>query len=196
MFLKAPRPGLVKVRLAAAIGPEAASAAYRQLVERLLASLGRLDPVQLCFTPDDAVAEIQPWLAARWTAAPQGDGDLGARLERAFDQAFAAEARRVVIIGSDCPDIAVPDIEAAWAALRESDVVLGPATDGGYWLVGLRAPQPQLFRGIPWSTAAVLTETLARARLAGLSVHLLRALSDVDTVEDWKSFLTRDPAHE
>jgi rSAM/selenodomain-associated transferase 1 len=121
---------------------------------------------------------------------------FGERLDRAFTEAFGTGARRVVVIGSDCPEIASDDIEKAWAALREFDLVLGPATDGGYWLLGLRAPQPQLFRGIPWSSATVLNETLARARPTGLSVHLLRELSDIDTVEDWRTFLARNATSE
>ena len=81
------------------------------------------------------------------------------------------------------------DIAEAWTALERQDVVLGPATDGGYWLIGLRSPQPALFQNIHWSTDAVLRETQDRARAAKLSVHLLRRLSDVDTETDWQEYL-------
>jgi rSAM/selenodomain-associated transferase 1 len=191
VFVKAPRPGLVKTRLADALGPARACVIYRQLLERLLECLRSLGPVELRFTPDDAFEEIQPWLAPQWRAASQDAGNLGERIERAFADAFSADAKRVAVIGSDCPDVSAQDIETAWAALRTFDVVLGPATDGGYWLIGLRGPQSLLFRNMPWSSAAVLQETLSRARTAGLRVHLLRELSDVDTVEGWKNFLGR-----
>lgn len=192
VFVKAPRAGFVKTRLAESIGPEKASAVYGQLVTRLLARLGRPGPVQLRFTPDAAAPEIKPWLRSRWTVAPQGSGDLGQRLERAFAEAFRTGAQRVVVIGSDCPEVSADDIEAAWAALRKFDLVLGPATDGGYWLVGLPSPRRELFREIPWSSARVLHETLTRAQESGLKVHLLRELSDVDTIEDWNAFLAKN----
>jgi rSAM/selenodomain-associated transferase 1 len=157
----------------------------------LLIQLQSLKNVELCFSPDDAAREIQPWLSAARTSAPQGEGDLGERLCRAFGRAFRSQARRVVIIGSDCPEVTEADIRAAWDGLRAHDVVLGPARDGGYWLIGLRSLQPALFRGIPWSTADVLAATQERARVAGLRVQLLRELSDIDTVEDWRRFAGR-----
>lgn len=185
VFVKAPRPGRVKTRLAAALGPEAAAAAYRALTERVLANVRELPGVELRYAPDDALAEIQPWLQPGWRARPQGEGDLGARLERAFGEAFAEGARRVVVIGSDCPAVSAGDVRAARASLTEADVVLGPARDGGYWLVGLSRPQPALFRDIPWSTDAVFALTRQRARELRLRTALLRELVDVDTLEDW-----------
>ena len=95
---------------------------------------------------------------------------------------------RVVIIGSDCPEVTTGDIRAAWRELRTHDVVLGPATDGGYWLIGLRQTRPELFAGIAWSSETVLAETLRRAKSAGLHIQLLRILADVDTAEDWEAY--------
>ncbi len=193
VFVKAPRAGQVKTRLARAIGADAANVAYRRLAETVLDSLRELPQVQLRFAPDDAANEIRPWLRADWNALEQGAGDLGARLERGFDEAFAGGAQRVVVIGSDCPDISVADVQDAWDALRRADVVLGPATDGGYWLLGLRAPQPALLQNMEWSTSTVLAETLARCKASRLRVRQLRELSDVDTIEDWRRFLARSP---
>ncbi|MBI3418315.1 MAG: TIGR04282 family arsenosugar biosynthesis glycosyltransferase [Verrucomicrobia bacterium] len=189
VFLKAPRVGVVKTRLAESIGAEAACAAYRRLVEILVVNLSALDQVELRFTPNDAVAEMQPWLRNGWRCTPQGAGDLGARLQRAFTEAFAAGAARVVIIGSDCPAVTEDDIADAWRMLETHEVVLGPARDGGYWLVGLREPQPALFGDMIWSTSTVLSETLRRAERSDLRAHLLRELADVDTLEDWQEFL-------
>ncbi|MBM3838107.1 MAG: glycosyltransferase [Verrucomicrobia bacterium] len=189
IFLKAPRIGSVKTRLAAAIGPTPAAAAYRTLVEALLDRLAGCAGIELHYTPEDALEEICPWLRPGWTARPQCSGDLGQRLQTAFQSSFTAGARRTLVIGSDCPFIGPPDIEAAWSALTDHDVVLGPATDGGYWLIGLNAPQEHLFKGISWSTETVLRETLNRCQTSGLRTVLLRELRDVDTKEDWQAYL-------
>jgi rSAM/selenodomain-associated transferase 1 len=188
VFLKAPRPGQVKTRLAKNIGAEAACAAYRQLTETVLDRVSPQSSAQLRYAPDDAFAEIQPWLRPGWEAAAQGPGDLGERLHAAFVETFNQGAARVVIIGSDCPGVSARDIEAAWAALKANDVVIGPATDGGYWLIGLREPQSALFKEMAWSTKTVFQETVKRCEAAGLSVKLLRELADVDTETDWLAY--------
>lgn len=188
VFLKAPRRSTVKTRLAAELGADDALAAYLELASVTLSNLAALAPVELRFTPDDAGSEIAPWLQAGWSSAPQGNGDLGARLARSFGDAFRAGHERVVVIGSDCPYLTGDDIRTAWEGLAENDVVIGPATDGGYWLLGLRSAQPDLFEGIDWSTASVLSQTLQRAEAAQLSVTLLRELSDVDTATDWQTW--------
>jgi uncharacterized protein len=188
IFLKAPRPGQVKTRLAKTIGAEAACAAYRQLTETVLDRVSPLSGVHLRYAPDDAFAEIQPWLRPGWEAAAQGPGDLGERLRTAFVETFNRRARQVVVIGSDCPGVTARDIETAWAGLQENDVVIGPATDGGYWLIGLREPQPGLFKNMAWSTKTVFQETVERCKAAGLRVRLLRELADVDTEADWIAY--------
>ena len=184
IFVKAPRPGFVKTRLAATMGSENACDAYCKLVRTLLDNLAELPHVELRYTPYDAESEISQWLCEGWAAVPQGEGDLGERMHRAI-----AEARcPAIVIGSDCPGIKMTDIRSAHEALAKHDVALGPAVDGGYWLIGLRAPCPALFNDIQWSTNNVLDETLARSKKAGLSVYLLRELADVDTAEDWTAF--------
>ena len=189
VFVKAPREGEVKTRLAATVGTRKACAVYRELVGTVLRRIGALKAVELRFTPDDAGAEIQPWLQAGWTARPQGEGDLGVRMNLAFEDSFAEGAGRVVIIGSDCPSVASADIRTAWKELSAHDVVLGPAIDGGYWLIGLRAAQAPLFEGIAWSGDQVLGQTLQRARTLGLRIQLLRILADIDTEEDWNAYV-------
>jgi rSAM/selenodomain-associated transferase 1 len=182
IFVKAPRPGFVKTRLAAAIGNEAACGAYRQLAETVLAHLAPLPRLELRFTPDDAEDEITHWLSDGWTAHPQGEGDLGERMHRAFTEAKGP----AIIIGSDCPQVELSDLRTAAKTLQARDAVIGPATDGGYWLIALNAPCPALFENIKWSTSDVLPKTLEKANEAGLSVQLLRELTDVDTGEDWQ----------
>jgi len=190
IFLKAPRPGTVKTRLG--LGGAAESAAYQRLLGQVLQEMAVFSEVELRFAPTDAEKEIRPWLKDGWTAATQGDGDLGERMHLAFGEAFGKGAKRVVIIGSDCPYVSAGDIRAAWKALETSDLVLGPAKDGGYWLIGLRQGQPALFTNMPWSSRQVFTETMARAKSLGLKTFLLRTLSDVDTREDWEKFTSAE----
>jgi rSAM/selenodomain-associated transferase 1 len=193
IFVKAPRPGEVKTRIAKSIGVQAACDAYLALVEVLIGKLRTLSNVQVRYTPDDALLEIPQWIQPTWTTAPQGPGDLGQRLTRAFHEAFSGGAERVVIIGSDCPEITQHDIESAWAALDDHEVILGPAEDGGYWLIGLRSQQPALFENVAWSSTMVFEETLSRATTSSLAVCVLRKLSDVDTIEDLRKLDIRGP---
>lgn len=187
IFVKAPRPGAVKTRIAQTAGAERAGAIYRELVETVLNNLSSIRHTQLRFSPDDALSEVTPWLREDWKTDVQGDGNLGARLQGAFASAFANGAERVVIVGSDCPNVKTRDIRAAWKELKSYDLVVGPAVDGGYWLIGLRAPQPELFRDIAWSSDQVLAQTLQRAKSLGLRIQLLRILNDIDTEEDWNA---------
>jgi rSAM/selenodomain-associated transferase 1 len=189
IFAKAPWVGQVKSRLAASIGGTAACAAYKKMVEHLFENLRGIENVEIRFSPDDAKEELQNWLGGKYDFRQQGSGDLGERLSRAFQQNFDADRSRVLIIGSDCPYISRRDIESASNALATHDAVLGPATDGGYWLIGLKKLHLELFQHIPWSTGAVLETTLCRLRAAGLTFDLLRELDDIDVVEDWNKFL-------
>ena len=190
IFVKAPRPGNVKTRLG--LGGVAECDAYQRLVLAVLGEAAVFDAVQLRFAPVDAEPEIRHWVRAGWSVAPQGEGDLGARMEAAFAGSFADGATRVVIIGSDCPYLTAKDVQEAWEALKTSDLVLGPAEDGGYWLIGLRERQPALFSNMPWSSTDVFGETIARAKALKLKTFLLRTLSDVDTREDWEKFISAE----
>jgi rSAM/selenodomain-associated transferase 1 len=191
IFVKAPRPGHVKTRIAEAIGPKAACDAYIEMVSVLVGNLRSSSNVQVRYTPDEAHAEISRWIQPAWTSVSQGQGDLGQRLVRAFQEAFNSGIERVLIIGSDSPDITADHIQSAFSALKTHDLVLGPAEDGGYWLIGLRAEQPALFDNIPWSSGAVLEQTLARSKSAGLSTYLLCQLPDIDTADDLRRFQAR-----
>lgn len=189
VFVKQPVPGAVKTRLAPALGAEAAAEVYRALVAGLLeatAPAGRDYERLLFYDPPSATEAIRAWLPAGGLRR-QAEGDLGQRMADAFARCFARGASRVAVIGSDVPGLRRQDVLEAFAALDARDLVLGPARDGGYYLLALRAPQPVLFEGVPWSTATVLDATKERARSAGLSVATLRTLGDVDTVEDLRA---------
>jgi rSAM/selenodomain-associated transferase 1 len=186
VFVKAPQAGHVKTRLAQDVGPAAAARVYRALADRVIAETrpegheyGRL----FFFAPAAALAEIRTWLTGETCVAQEG-ADLGARMAAAFGHAFAAGASRAVLIGSDAPDLSRVHVATALAALADHDLVLGPSTDGGYYLIGLQRPWPRLFEGMPWSTPAVLEQTLDRAREMRLYVHRLGVLSDIDTLSD------------
>jgi len=179
----------VKTRLARTAGNERACAIYREMVESILESLQELPHGELRFTPDDAREEIQPWLGDGWAAQPQGAGDLGERLQRAFADAFAGGAEQVIVMGSDSPEVSAGDVRLAIKELKSHDLVVGPAIDGGYWLIGMRAPHPELFADISWSSDQVLGQTLARAKSRGLSIQLLRILADIDTEADWNAYV-------
>jgi uncharacterized protein len=188
IFAKAPVPGLVKTRLAAEIGGRAAAALYRRMARDIVAGCVRpgSHATVVWYAPLHGGAAVRRWLGGFHVAAfvPQAAGDLGFRLEAAFTRHFRDGARRVVIVGSDCPAVDAGLVREAFAALAGHDLVLGPAHDGGYYLVGLNAPQVALFRGIPWSTDAVLDHTIAYARRLRLDHLLLPRHRDVDTADD------------
>ena len=189
VFVKAPRPGATKTRLAQRLGEQAAVEVYRAMAEEALRRTAPRagDYERLVFwAPADAGPEVEAWLAAE-TCLPQVEGDLGRRMAAAFDEVFRRGARRAALVGSDVPRISRAVVIEALAGLEEHDVVLGPAHDGGYYLVALAGSCPALFTGMPWSTPSVLAATLERARTLGLSVRLLEPLRDVDTLEDLRA---------
>ena len=188
VFARAPRLGQVKTRLAAKLGDDAALDIYRSLGRRVAETCGDGSLVSLhrvlAFTPADAGEEMEGWLGGGWDLQAQAEGDLGRRMLTAFEESAARGARATVVIGTDCVAFGPGHIEAALAAARKVDVVLGPARDGGYWLIAMAHPAPEVFRDVPWGGDQVLTVTLDRAREAGLSVKLLETLPDVDRPED------------
>ena len=191
LFVKYPEPGKVKTRLAATVGAEKAAGIYRRLVAAVLAGLPADDDLIVVFDPPEMRAQVTEWLQGllagrRADFIAQAAGDLGVRLEQAFAEAFARGFEKVAVIGSDCVELTPAVFFETWAALETGDAVLGPSTDGGYYLLALRQPCAALFRGIAWSTDAVRAQTLAQAQAAGLSAHELAALPDIDTEGDWR----------
>lgn len=182
-----PTPGLAKTRLIPALGADGAAALHERMVRRTLAEVGRLAR-ERGVAAEIRVAGAAPEDFARRleTALPcvaQCEGDLGARLLDAM-RGLLASADAAVIVGTDCPELSCGVLHAAFDALRDADLVLGPARDGGYYLIGLRDPRPALFTDIAWSTDRVLASTLERARSLGLRVRLLPTLADVDEPAD------------
>jgi len=193
LFLKAPRSGLVKTRLAASVGEEKAVEIYRFLVESQLRRLPRDWPFEIRFTPADAEEEMREWIGRGPILLPQGEGDLGHRLADAVAEAFARGSDPVVCIGADCPGLDVPDFEEARTALRNgADLVFGPADDGGYYLIALGRPCPEVFKEIPWSSETTLARSLEQAGKCNRKVSLLPSKGDIDHIEDWENFCGRN----
>ncbi len=194
VFVKAPVPGQVKTRLAAGVGPDRATALYRHLGRQIVHAVVSPDcETVVWYAPPGDAPLVRAWLDGLGVSRflLQSGGDLGRRLCAAFARHFHEGARRVVIIGSDCPGIDSELTAQAFAALKRHEVVLGPAWDGGYYLIGMKALHASLFQGIAWSSAVVAQETVARARAAGLSCHFLQELRDVDTVADAQAVVPR-----
>jgi rSAM/selenodomain-associated transferase 1 len=210
LFVKYPEPGRVKTRLAAGVGPEQAAAIYQDLVERAWRAASdwcRHAPhsssspppsrtLWLYFDPPSRESEMKAWFA-RYPSPPdlpiiwiaQPEGDLGERLEYVFDKAFKEGFSAVSAIGTDCPSLTAKGLETASLRLRLSDAVIGPAADGGYYLIGLTRYHPNAFRKIPWSSTQTLAATLAALRLLSWNVAELPMLHDIDTQADWELWL-------
>jgi len=190
VFIKYPRPGMVKSRLALSIGKEQAAQVYRQLAETTLAQASptRQDSYDLavCFDPASEEALFRDWLGGGLKYFPQQGDDLGQRMRNAFTHAFHEGYPKTVIIGSDCPGISRESINQSFALLDVHDAVIGPARDGGYYLLGLKQALPELFCGIDWSTDKVFGQTVERLRSRNLSHAILPELRDIDRIEDWQ----------
>ncbi|RIY13354.1 glycosyltransferase [Hymenobacter rubripertinctus] len=186
IFARHPELGRVKTRLAAGIGNEAALVVYRRLLAHTRAVVAPLAAHKTVWLVGEGSETAADW--AGFEQRPQPTGDLGEKMQAAFAHDFARPAQAAVIIGTDCPGLTTAHLTEAYAALRTHDLVLGPAVDGGYYLLGTRALHASLFEHKPWSTATVRAETLADAARLGLRVHLLPELQDVDTAADLRAW--------
>ncbi len=192
IFVKAPIPGEVKTRLRAPLSAAQAATIYEAFARDALRGAresGEAD-ISIAYDPRPLYPDLS-WLgdAPPWFA--QAAGDLGSRLSAAFDRAFGAGADKVVVIGSDCPDLEPSILRQAFKALDDTQAVLGPAEDGGYYLIGLREPRPRLFSKMEWSGAGVLKGTLERLRQGGVSCRRLPTRADVDTFGDLAALARR-----
>ncbi len=188
IFTRYPKPGAVKTRLIPLLGAEEAAGLHRRMTEHTLNIVRELESlcsvsIRICYEGGDEPL-MQTWLGPEISCQRQHDGDLGQRMLYAFECAFCSGAKRVIIIGTDCPDLSSGLIQKAFTALLDHDLVLGPAKDGGYYLIGLQQPILQLFTGIPWGTGEVRQKTLEIADKLGLRTSLTDMLTDVDRPED------------
>ncbi len=188
VFSRFPVPGQTKTRLIPALGPEGAANLQRRMTEHTLYRVRRVETEQGCSVEvryDGADRRtVRDWLGDHFILRHQGGGDLGQRMARAVRDAFQAGMRRVIVVGTDCPGLTTGYMKEALSSLEGHIAVLGPANDGGYYLIGLNRYIPELFEGVDWGTAQVLEQTLARAARLGIESKLLALLDDIDRPED------------
>lgn len=186
IFAKAPVPGYAKTRLARTLGDDVAASLALRMLNHTVAAAVRADigPVQLCCAPDTAHAAFRE-ASREWgvSVEVQGEGDLGARMHRAFCRALRYH-QRVIIIGTDAPALGGDLLRKAAEALQAKPAVFAPASDGGYALVGLTVQAPELFENMTWSTGSVMANTRERLARIGMPWSELPVVHDVDEPED------------
>ena len=193
LFTRYPEPGTTKTRMIPTLGADGAADLQRQMTRHILSSVTEfsgLHPTSLEIRFEGGSQKLMAaWLGPRFEYTPQGEGDIGHRMARALEEGFGCGYETVVIIGSDVPHINVDILQKAFKGIKKNDLILGPAGDGGYYLIGMRRASfsracLRLFNGIQWGTNVVLSQTLATAEELSLGYGLLDTLDDVDRPED------------
>ncbi|MFH0730744.1 MAG: TIGR04282 family arsenosugar biosynthesis glycosyltransferase [Pseudomonadota bacterium] len=195
IFLRAPEPGKVKTRLSKRLGTQLTFSLYKNFVQDTMETVQALGiPVRICFYPPEKKDDVTRWLGNHHTYWSQTGDHLGQRMANSFARAFETGVERAVLIGTDIPDLPGHIIEAAFDALDSHEAVIGPSTDGGYYLIGFNATGflPAIFNGIRWGQPDVLIRTMAIFSRHGASVHRLPVWRDIDEVEDLLSFAKRN----
>lgn len=190
MMVKDPEKGKVKSRLAARVGDDLAAALYRAIVTDILNATrkGRYN-LRIAFYPPGSVDNIRDWLGDDYTLQAQEGNDLGERMRNAFRKAFREGFTKVALIGSDIPGLTDEVVREAFSSLEGNNAVIGPAFDGGYYLIGFRHEGflAEAFDGIGWGTGAAYRQTMQVFAAKGQKVHVLPTLRDVDTLEDLRA---------
>ncbi len=190
IFTRYPRPGTTKTRLIPALGREEAADLQRRMTEFLIHQLSPVASDQTRITvcwSGTGEQEVRTWLEPMSEAvffSEQHGSDLGKRMRNAFQTSFESGHRRTVIIGTDCPGVTSDIVREGFQKLTSNDLVLGPAQDGGYYLIGLSSMESHLFSDINWGSSNVFDQTMHRAQQSELDVHRLQTLRDVDRPED------------
>jgi uncharacterized protein len=187
VFAKEPRPGAAKTRLASETSPHFAARVAEALLLDTLQRFASTEAARyLVFAPAGSRASLESFAGGSYQLIDQGGGDLGQRLQRFFTTQFAQGAERVVVIGSDSPTLPAPFVSLAFESLASADVLLGPATDGGYYMLGCARRVPPIFTGIDWGAHTVLGDTIVRLD-PRCRLSLLPPWYDVDTLADWQT---------
>lgn len=187
-FVKYPTPGKVKTRLAKTVGVQEAAKLYSELAEKNLRMIASLHQRNICdlvivYDPPEKSEDIKRWLSLSCEYLPQCGEGLSERLTHAFHKAFQIGGKLVMALGSDTVGLTTDIIQQGFEALQSNDVVVGPAEDGGFYLIGLNHFQPQLFEGISWSTSEVLPQTYKIINNLRLSYQTLTQLQDLDEIK-------------
>lgn len=186
IFVKTPIAGEVKTRLASDIGDEKALKIYWQLVEITKKIASQFKGSKMIWSNKNWTDHSDYWPIESFQFHLQKGANLGEKMASAFDFHFKEGFNKLLLIGSDCPDINISVLNEAEKALDRHDVVIGPAQDGGYYLIAMKKIHYELFENMEWSHAQVLEHTLQRAKSKSLSIHMLQNLSDLDNVADLK----------
>lgn len=184
IFMKNPVKGKVKTRLASTIGDDKALEIYNILLHQTLTVTSEIQTCDKAIFYSDFIDENDLWSERTNQKYLQNGMDLGKRMKNAFDISFKNGYEKIIIIGTDCYDLSAEIIEEGFQKLNVNDVVIGPAADGGYYLIGMKYPHKQLFENIVWSTENVLADTLHILQQSQLTHHLLPVLTDIDTEEN------------
>jgi len=185
-FLKAPIAGQVKTRIAQDLGDEEALGVYLKLVRHQVNNLPEGWPVEVYYTGTSDVCMLKDWLGLDAEYFVQDGNDLGERLAHAFQSSFDRGAAAAVAIGGDCPWLNRDIFEKLLKALQDNEVVVGPSSDGGYYLIGMCNCHSQLFDKVEWSTSRVMDQTVERMKASGIGYVLLPELEDVDDLSAWE----------
>jgi rSAM/selenodomain-associated transferase 1 len=186
-FAKFPEPGKVKTRLAKDIGADAAADVCRRIAEYVLKRTSPADSGYsriIFYMPDAIRQQFSEWLPGEVLRAQTG-GDVGERMDNALKELLDLGAEKAVVVGSDIPGLHRRIIDQAFQKLDSCDVVIGPAADGGYYLIGMKSPHPEIFRNITWGTEKVFEETVTIIKKTGLSYGVVATLFDVDDLDDF-----------
>ena len=182
--------GKVKTRLGVSVGDEQALEIYQWLTNYTHEQVKGLKVDKFLFY-SEFIPEHNPDDFEGYRFETQTGNSLGDRMSNAFDLLFSKGYKNVVIIGTDCPDLKSEDLNKSFLNLSQADMVIGPAKDGGYYLIGMSQFIPEIFKDMPWSTSKVLDKTLERANALKMDYAFLKVLSDIDTIQDWENFTSR-----
>jgi rSAM/selenodomain-associated transferase 1 len=187
LFIKYPTIGEFKKRLLRDLDMDFVTVLYKHFVSDLLSTIEKLDiELRICFYPPDSERKIISWLGKRYCYIPQKGDNLGERMKNSFNRAFKEGYSRVVLIGSDIPDLPIDFIKKSFNSLQLNDIVIGPSNDGGYYLIGFNKESfnPLIFQDIKWSTENVFKDTIQILKKSKSTIHVLQEWYDIDTIDD------------
>ncbi|MHA2026716.1 MAG: TIGR04282 family arsenosugar biosynthesis glycosyltransferase [Candidatus Thorarchaeota archaeon] len=190
-MMKYPEMGKVKARLAQSIGAEAATGLYRAFIQDTLMTVQSLDiPFHIAMYPPESQEQFEQWFGPSYRFFLQQGTNLGERLQNGFATMFKKEYQQVIALASDCPDLPIEILQTAVSSLQTNKVVIGPAYDGGYYLIGFSYDLfiPDVFEDITWSTESVFRETMTRIESVTHQVYVLPEWADIDTKNDLQRF--------
>ncbi|MCW7503238.1 TIGR04282 family arsenosugar biosynthesis glycosyltransferase [Leptospira sp. 1 VSF14] len=184
IFAKQPIQGQVKTRLAKTLGDKTTLDIYKKLLHITEDITTKLNISKTVYW-DQIPNQTNSYFKNGYSFKVQSQGDLGKKMQDAFREEFGESFKKILIIGTDCPYLTEAIFQDAFLALENSDIVIGPAKDGGYYLLGMNELYPSLFEEIPWSTELVFALTIKKSKELNLSVSILPELNDIDTEKDW-----------